>query len=427
MRFATSAGFCIATLVLTPCPAAVLTTLHSFAGGPSDGATPVSAVVTHGGALIGTTQSGGVGCAPVGCGVVFSLTPPTFSGGPWTETILHSFTGVDGDGSFPNSVVKGADGVLYGTTWGGGIVSASCPSGCGTVFSLAPPASAGGSWTETVVYSFSGTPDGSFPYTGVVAGGDGVLYGATFFGGTIDSSCAAGCGTIFALTPPASPSGAWGESLLHSFTGSASDGRGAVGVVAGSNGILYGATEYGGTLESGTVFKVTPPSQTGTWKETVIHNFGSYGDGLYPQANLTVGKSGELYGTTLQGGTGRNGTVFSMSGPESPGGPWTETVICSFPGGNSPSSPDAPVVIGSGGALYGTTNWGGNDGEGTVYALLPPSSSGGPWTEFTLVSFAVSNGADSFSGLTFGPQGVLYGATSLGGTSNMGTVFSLQP
>jgi uncharacterized repeat protein (TIGR03803 family) len=145
--------------------------------------------------------------------------------------------------------------VLYGATSGGGT------SGYGTVFSLTPPASPGGAWTESVLYSFKGSPsDGTNPnLDGVVIGTGGVLYGATVTGGTVHPSCGIpGCGVAFQLTPPASPGGVWTETVLHDFT-SGSDGVSPNGLVIGSGGMLYGTTYGGGgALGWGTVFALKP-------------------------------------------------------------------------------------------------------------------------------------------------------------------------
>jgi len=120
----------------------------------------------RGGVFYGTTFAGGSGtpCSfPVinGCGTVFQLTPPSTPGGAWTEAVLYSFAGENGDGAFPSGgIVVGKGGVLYGTTEYGGS-SGSCVfydsvPGCGTVFQLTPPLTAGGAWTETVLHNFSG-------------------------------------------------------------------------------------------------------------------------------------------------------------------------------------------------------------------------------------------------------------------------------
>jgi uncharacterized repeat protein (TIGR03803 family) len=133
----------------------------------------------------------------MGCGVVFELTPPSASGGAWTETVIYSFTGVNGDGAYPAaSVLLDKSGILYGTTTSGGQVTPACTSGCGTVFQLTPPTIPGGIWTETVLHGFTGqNGDGSIPMAGLTETSSGVLYGTASAGGT------AGKGTVFSVTP----------------------------------------------------------------------------------------------------------------------------------------------------------------------------------------------------------------------------------
>jgi uncharacterized repeat protein (TIGR03803 family) len=170
--------------------------------------------------LYGTTSYGGSSEN----GTVFSLAPPASPGGAWTKATLYNFNGTpDGSSPYYSGVVIGKKGTLYGTTLFGGT------AGYGTVFELRPPASPGGVWTEVVLHSFAGGSDGELPYAGLAIGsgpgGYPVLYGTTTYGGT--GPCTVnypGCGTVFSLTPPASPSGAWTEAVLHNFTGTPTDG-----------------------------------------------------------------------------------------------------------------------------------------------------------------------------------------------------------
>jgi uncharacterized repeat protein (TIGR03803 family) len=184
------------------------TAIHTF--NVSDGCSPTSTLTQGPGrVLFGTTLAGGSGLActsetgPPGCGTVFQLTPPAVPGEPWAESVLYSFTGIDGDGAYPRSaVVLGPHGFLYGSTLSGGVAppGSNCSilgveSGCGTLFQLAPPTLPGGAWTETILHRFTGlNGDGAAPLGNLVMNSSGVLYGTTEAGGV-------GWGTIFAFMP----------------------------------------------------------------------------------------------------------------------------------------------------------------------------------------------------------------------------------
>ena len=232
------------------------------------GMLPGAGLVSSGGALYGTTSEDYPGN---GCGMVYEVSPPSTEGGTWTSTAVYSFMGGPNDGCFPVSpLTVDAGGILYGTTFtGAGTAPCSYGSnlfpGCGTVFQLTPPATVGAAWTETVIYRFTGTNgDGAFPVAGVVLGKNGVLFGTTTFGGaaTSGSPCmsqgATGCGTVFKLTPPSVPGGAWTETILHSFTGQNGEGSIPGPLTLGPTGVLYGPTWAGGTSGNGTIFAVVP-------------------------------------------------------------------------------------------------------------------------------------------------------------------------
>jgi len=322
-----------------------LTTLHSFTGGSDGEALWGGVVIGSAGVLYGTSGGGGTSSACYeGCGKVFSLTPPASPGSVWTEAVLYSFTG--GDGAGPEaSVVIGSGGVLYGTTEYGGTGSCS-GTGCGTVFSLTPPLFPGGTWTQTVLHNFTGSPgDGAIPQAALVIGGDGVLYGTTTYGGSgacVPPGSGTGCGTVFSLTPPAAPGGAWTETVLYNFTGYPTVGTNPyAGVVVGSGGALYGTTQYGGASGNGTVYSLTPPAGPGSaWTGAVLYAFSGASDGSVPVGGVVIGNGGVLYGTTELGGTGTCtgqgifgcGTAFSLTPPTSAGGAWTQTVLYSFTG-----------------------------------------------------------------------------------------------
>ncbi len=386
-----------------------VTTLYDFSY-PAQLYNPV--VIGSGGVLYGTTF-GGVSC----CGTVFSLSPPSSPGGSWNLTTLYSFTGGE-DGSLPSGPVAIGDaGVLYGATLQGG-------NDFGTVFSLMPPTSPGGAWTEKVLYSF-GRPNDGAPSSGVTIGPNNVLYGTTV-------------ASVYSLMPPSSSGGAWTFELLHAFKYLPYSG-----VVIGQNGALYGTTGYGGSTDHGMVYVLQPPSSPGgSWTEGEVYSFMGGSDGADPVAGVVIGPGGVLYGTTYQGGNyscsyaNGCGTVFRLVPPASPGGAWTETILHTFTGGNDGANPQAGVTIGQDGVLFGTTEGGGANGGGTVFALIPPSSAGEPWTETVLYSFSTNvPGMGWFpeAGVAIGSGGTLYGTTVFDGSTTSyycaeygcGTVFSL--
>jgi uncharacterized repeat protein (TIGR03803 family) len=310
-------------------------------------------VLDQAGNLYGTTLGGGESLD----GVVFQLTPPTAPGGAWTETVIHTFSGSP-DGEYPVApMIFDSAGNLYGTTvFGGGHGS------LGTVFQLMPPAAPGGTWTETVLYRFTGRNDGLDPEAGLIMDRNGALYSTT------------GGDTVFKLTPPAPGQTAWTFKLLYAFTGGADRGPLSAGnLLAGKHGVLYGTQKFGGSpANAGTVFQLTPPAQGGgPWTETPIHKFAGGADGAYPLAGVIADRQGNLYGTTSGGGAFGNGTVFKMTPPAAPGAAWTKTILHSFRGGSDGSGPSANLIFGKGGALYSTTAGGGELGSGTIFKVVP--------------------------------------------------------
>ena len=288
------------------------TVIHAFKG--SDGATPYGSVVIGYRAsgqmvLYGTTIYGGSGSClngpNAGCGTVFSLTPPHSPGSPWTEAVLHNFAGGPSDGANAQSSLIIVADVLYGTTSAGGL------SNDGTVFSLTPPHSPGGEWTAAVLHSFAGGGDGTFPLGKLTAGANGTLYGTTYEGGTWNS------GTAFSL---ALSNGTWTETILHTFASGSDGALPCAGVAIGSGGVLYGTTAEGGSVgNDGTVFSLTPPASPGdSWTETVLHHFGPDSYGCFPEAGVVIDSRGVLYGATVYCGSyvvclGGCGTVFSLT------------------------------------------------------------------------------------------------------------------
>lgn len=223
---------------------ATKTTLYTFSG-LGDGGVPLAPVVFGlDGALYGTTINGGA----YNAGVVFKLTPGAGPTQAWTETVIHSFDGADGRAPY-SRVTFSADGSIYGTTYMGGA------SNLGTVYRLTPPASGAGPWSETVLHSFTGGADGGYPVAGVIIDPWGALYGVAATGGVGSTQCSGGCGVAFRLAPPAAPATQWSESVLHNF-GGPDGAYPETELIFNDAGALYGTTASGGPHGSGVVFKL---------------------------------------------------------------------------------------------------------------------------------------------------------------------------
>jgi uncharacterized repeat protein (TIGR03803 family) len=342
-----------------------------------------------------------------------------------TETVLHSFqSNSKTDGNGPYGLVADSRGALYGVTYGGGRYAQ------GSVFKLSPPATQGGAWKQSVLYSFTGNADGGGPSGSLVLdSASDKLYGTTTHGG-------GGVGVIFELTPGAP----WTETVLHTF-GYGKDGiYPDAGLISDGHGTMYGTTSSGGTDDNGTVFRLSPPKAGSSWTETPIYSFQGGGtDGWSPEASLVMDANDALYGTTSAGGENNVGAVFKVTPPDGGHGPWTESVIYSFTGGADGEEPEASLIFDSSGSLYGTTFGGGVTGGqcgcGTVFELTPPSGGSGLWTENTLYTFTDgTDGAEPRANLISDSTGALYGTTTAGGTQTecagelpgCGTVFELS-
>ena len=308
-------------------------TLYKFQ--PTTGFSPSSRVsIGPDGSLFGVTQYGGGGPCylfqdgdriRVGCGTVYRLRPfpePCVTAlCPWSETTVHTFQGGIVDGSFPmGDLAFDSEGNIYGTTYAGPID--------GSVYELTP---AGGSWNESVLYSFTGGSDGAAPILGVVRDSSGNLYGST------DGSC----GGVFQLAPSGS---GWTETTLNTFT--SPEGCGPGGLVFDPAGNLYGMTAAGGSAGGGTVFQL---ALTGVGRNlNVLYNFpGNPG----PINSLTRDANGNLYGV-LDGGLYGYGLVFRLSPIL---GGWTFTDLHDFSGTDG-AYPSGAVVLDAQGNLYGSTS-----------------------------------------------------------------------
>jgi uncharacterized repeat protein (TIGR03803 family) len=413
--------------------------LYSFQGG-NDGAYPAGGVVfDKQGDLYGTTQAGGPpSCAPIGnyCGAVYELSPPAKQGDPWTKTQLYMFKGKqDNDGEVPSgALVMDAAGNLYGATEYGGTgdcVLIGVKGGCGTVYELSPPQTKGGQWTYTILYSFKSGKDGYLPSGNLVFDDAGNLYGATTFGGGKGTTCDPYyqyCGTVFKLSPPKTKGGKWTEKVLHGFAGGSDGAYPNGGLLLDSSGEIYGTTLWGGSTSCqgpgcGTAFVLKPPAKTGgAWTEKILHRFTDGNDGASPNGGLVFDTKGALYGTTLSGGPGNGrGTVFKLSPPNGQTRSWMETFLHVFSACSpAPCDPGAGVIFDSVGNLYGVATY-------VVFRLKPPAENGSNWSYGALYRFKGQPDGSDPLGLTFGSTGALYGPTGAGGSSGNGTVFEISP
>ena len=268
------------------------TVLYNFTGG-DDGFGPGSALVMDkAGNLYGTTPDGGAFAA----GVVYQLSPNQQQ---WTQTVIHAFTGGD-DGAVGSlgPLLLGAGGTLNGVTELGG------QFGAGVAFRMSP---AGNTWNYTTMYAFQGLPDAGFPYGGLIADSHGRLYGTTYFGGT------GGLGSVFEVGAGATVRTLWKESVLYSFQGGTDASFPTSTLVFDAAGNLYGTSSTGGnpSCDCGTIFKLAPHS--GGWDESVLHNFNGSGDGNSPSYGLTPDGKSNYFGVTPVGGLYGQGVVFQIT------------------------------------------------------------------------------------------------------------------
>jgi uncharacterized repeat protein (TIGR03803 family) len=291
----------------------------------------------------------------------------------------------------------------------------------GTVFELQPPTGKATSWIGTVLHNFSGT-DGSSAGAGLVSDKTGNLYGTRELGGRW------GLGVVFELSPPAAGKTAWTTTVIHEFTGS-DGGNPAAALTLDAAGNLYGTTLFGGTDNGGIVFKFTRPAAGKTaWAETVLHRFNDDLDGVTPFGGVIFDEAGNLYGTTADGGAAGEGTVYKLARPAAGQTTWTETVLHSFVNAGG-SGPDVQLIFDAAGNLYGTAEFGGGlNSYGTVFKLTRPTAGKTAWTATVLHTFrGGADGKSPVSGLVLDKDGNLYGTAPSGGRADAGIVFKLTP
>ncbi|MGB8886311.1 MAG: choice-of-anchor tandem repeat GloVer-containing protein [Candidatus Korobacteraceae bacterium] len=394
--------FLLATVAAIPVAQAqtfnVIYTFGTYGAHPQTGLTMDAA-----GNLYGTTSK-----ITGNAGSVFRLSKRNSS---WVFSQLYSFQG-NSDGAAPDTrPVFGPNGLLIGATAEGG--GPGCEGyGCGTVYTLTPPphfaANVLNNWSENIRYRFTGGANGSAPFGDLIFDQAGNIYG-------VDGTGTTGWGAVYRMTPNNNHN--WDLTVLYNFTGG-SDGGGAYGIVFDNAGRLYGPTAAGGANGDGTIFRLTPSQ--GGWTEEALYNFQGASDGRTPAAGLIFDAAGNLYGTTLYGGSGGGGIVFELS-PS--GDTWTLTTLYSFTG---PGGSSGILAMDAAGNLYGTTFSDGLYQQGNVFKLSP---SNGGWIYTSLHDFtAGSDGANPAAGVVLDSAGNIYGtAENSDGQFGPGLVFEITP
>lgn len=321
-----------------------------------------------------------------------------------TFQVVHYFTGGQ-DGAYPGgALTTDTAGHIYSIAGSGGT------GNNGTVFELKH---LGSGWTLSPIYEFKGGNDGSSPEGGVVFGPDGLLYGTTFFGGGSPDA-----GTAYVLQPPASVCKStlcfWSEMVLHSFGSGTDAAYPASSFVSDQAGNLYGTSEVGGANGAGTVYELTKSGSS--WTENVLYSFlGPPSDGFQPDGAVIFDAAGNLYGTTVTGGTNGDGIAFKLTPAN---GSWNESVLYNFSSNSVGHYAEGTLVMDQVGNLYGTT-W----INGSVYEL---SHSSGQWNATALYTAPHFGG---LAALAMDQAGNLYGVSAVGSNggddSGDGFVFKL--
>jgi uncharacterized repeat protein (TIGR03803 family) len=389
--------FMVTVASTTSAHAQSLQVLYSFTGG-NDGAQPYAGLTMGGdGSLYGTTHSGNQG---TNWGNVYRLYHHNSN---FIFQALMLF-----DGQLEARPVFGPENVLYDTA---PIQLTGAHSGY--VFTLQPPINVVCHiilclWNPTVIYQFSGGSDGNDPRFGpLVFDHAGNMYDTTSMGGTGD-------GVVWEMMGSGQH---WTEQPIHTFSGQ--DGSNPLsGVVFDGAGNLYGTTSAGGTNGFGTVYELSPSANG--WTQQVLYSFQNGSDGKVPAAPVVVDSAGNVYGSTITGGTGGGGTVFELS-PSSGG--FTYQTLYSFTGSTN-CGPWGSMTL-QNGSLYGTSVCDGAFGQGNVFELTP---SGNNWTYSSIYDFMDElDGAYPYCNITFDSSGNMFGTAFKGGSENEGTIWEISP
>jgi len=355
-------------------PAGTVTTLYSFTGGDDGGYLYAKLVEGADGQLYSTTGFYGTG----NHGTVFKITKTG------TLTTLHRFIGTDGGNPYAGLTLA-ADGNFYGTTGSYGA------NHLGVVYKMTPAGDV------TAIYSFTSDDDGYFPSCDLVQASDGSLYGT--------EAGNHGFGSVFKITT------AGALTVLNSFPG-AEGATPDTALAQDADGNLYGVTYNGGTYNLGTVFRY---SSTGVF--TTLHSFAGGAECGNPEGGLVLAPDGNFYGTT--GDVGGQGVLWGTIYRITPAGDFT--IIHTF---NKTDGwrPDSTMVIGPDGALYGTTNLGGANSQGSIFKI----TTAGVFT--SVYNFTGGDdGGEPLAALTLGTDGNFYGTCAYKGHFGYGTIFTMTP
>ncbi len=388
-------------------PSGAFDVLYSFTGDPDAEYPSTDLVIDGEGNLYGMSVLGG----DFGSGTVFRLSP---SADGWIETVLYSFTSVADGGQPYGGVTLDDEGNLYGTAVVGGTGGTCVEAGCGVVWKLSH---SGESWSQEVIYNFTGGDDGYGPGGPVVFDSLGNLYGMTPTGGEF------GLGVIYQLSPDGK--GEWTQTVLHAFTGGEDGGSGSAGrLLIDEGGNILGVATTGGAHKAGTIFRLSPGPR-GTWTLKTLYSFEGEPDGVFPYGGLARDKFGNLYGTTYYGGEHGDGTVYKLAYNN---GRWHQSVLYSFTGGADGAYPIGGLVFDSAGNLYGTTSEDGAAGCncGTIFRVSTPTGTGQA-TVSVVHQFHGPDGAYAYTGLARDAAGNFYGTTVIGGTDDDGVIYKYRP
>jgi uncharacterized repeat protein (TIGR03803 family) len=350
--------------------------------------------------------------------LVWALAPT--AGAASKFEVLYKFYGYQ-NGAFPSAgLTYDSAGNLYGTTTTGSSNHSPLDS---DAFELTP--NSDGSWTEGIIYTFTGGPQGYAPQGTLIFDSAGNLYGTMSEGGINGNS---GSGLVYELSP--NGDGTWTDTVLYNL--GSDDGAYPGAVIFGAAGNLYGiTTDDGGNTVGGTVFQLTP-KEHGTWTFATLYNFCSLKycrDGGAPVGGLTFDSAGNLYGTTEEGGEYADGVVFELTPTTK--GLWNEKVLHQFVGGSYDGAvPLGGVTFDSNGRLYGTTLRGGrtegscDHGCGVVFKLVKDSQ--GVWHEGVIHKLSPA-AAFPQAGLVFNGRDLFGASFGNGNGANNGVVFEVVP